>query len=133
MEQKNKDIFFRLKYMGFCLAALPPKDANPSYEDYIEHAKFVLCRETNRLMKDPIWKKYRDEEILREFFALEFFKNNDYKEEFEANLIKDSANIYDAFSEWSNQQINKAEQERNDAVKKMESELEDVNFIPGDE
>ena len=76
MHQKH-DSFRTLKYIGYCLSQLPPDPKTRSYEDYVNHAKYRLSVERGLLLKDPIWEKYTDEEVLIEHFALIFDKDKE--------------------------------------------------------
>ena len=77
MSKTNSDITLVLKYIGYCLANLPPSEATPNLVDYVNHAKFVLSHKRNILLKDPIWDRYTDEEILAEYYAIYYFEDED--------------------------------------------------------
>lgn len=82
----SKDIFHRLKYIGYCRSHLPPEEVGTDYNDFVDHAKAFLCSKTNRLFKDPIWDKYTAEEVLVEYFTYQM-QNEQKRVEFEKELL----------------------------------------------
>lgn len=105
MHQKH-DSFRTLKYIGYCLSQLPPDPKTRSYEDYVNHAKYRLSVERGLLLKDPIWEKYTDEEVLIEHFALIFDKDKEERARFLSG-IEFLAESIDDFDAWANKMIEK--------------------------
>ncbi len=85
----------KLKYVGYCMSQLPPEAVELTYADFVNYAKFQLCRKTSRLMKDPIWDKYTDEEILAEHYAHNFASDMDAKVNFEKEYMQSDDSIDD--------------------------------------
>lgn len=123
------DPLLRIKYMGYCMSQLPPEEANREFDDVVRNAKFQLCQISNRLMHDPIWETYTDEQILVEYYAHVFSKDKEEKEKFEAILRGKDPDLVD----WL---VDEAEKE-NARIKQLgEQEEESVRFNPntiGDE
>ena len=114
----KEDTLLRLKFMGYCLAHLPPKNVPGDFSDFVAFAQFQLAQEFGVLTKDPVWDRYTDEEILIEYFGLLFTKNDDAKTEFEGVLYGKSS---DDDISWIQQQLEESES--------MEDE---VSFRPED-
>lgn len=104
----QEDRFQKLKLMGYCLAFLPPQGIDTSLKDFVEFAKYQLCKERHLLMKDPIWETYGDEEILVEYYAVLFEKNQTLKAEFEAALVKQDVD----FMQWLDKELRENEKKR---------------------
>lgn len=94
-----------LKYIAYCTACLPPESVGHGYEDVLRYARFQLCCKTNRLMKDPIWDKYTDEEILIEHYAHNFAVDPDAKINFEQEYMQGDKSLDD----WMIQEADKLE------------------------
>lgn len=120
------DRFRNLKFIGYCRAFLPPEESGPiSMEDFIGHCKFQLCLATQTLMKDPIWETYEDEDILAEYYAHVFTKDEKAKDEFLVSLKGADSDIYD----WFDEMIAKNQEE----LKQASEELpEEVGFDPNE-
>jgi hypothetical protein len=126
MEQTKpkSDPLFRLKYIGFSWSNLAPGET--TMEDFVNFCKFILCAKTHRLMKDPIWDEYRQEEIIAEFFAHKFHGDKDAVREFELQLAKGEILDFDA---WADLQIKKDEEEKQEKIQK---EADRISFSPDD-
>lgn len=122
MGQKNKDIFERLKFIGYCWSNLPPEEADIELEDFVRYCRFQLCKASNRLMKDPIWEEYIDEEIIAEYYAHLFSKSEAEREKFEAVLQGYDEDIHD----WLDKMIENNQKE----VQEKSEELEGFEFSP---
>ncbi len=107
--EKTPDIdnFYQIKYAGYCMSQLPPDGIEADLENFITFAKFHLCRASHRLMKDPIWDTYSDEELLVEYYALLFEQNKDAKEKMEQSFGLTTADAED----WFDEQIEKSKDE----------------------
>lgn len=122
----SKDPFFNLKYVGFCLAQMPPKAEDVELADFVNYAKFQLSMEKRVLLEDPIWDAYSDEQLLAEYYAVLFTKDKEAREEFERELgIKDTS--IDDFANWADAEIEK----NREALEILADEQEDsVHFNP---
>ena len=123
---KERDPLLQLKYKGYCLAKTPPGDGT-TLEDLVNYAKFALCKMSRRLWKDPIWDQYTDEEILIEYFANLFAKDEKVCKDFEVSIDSGTEIYGDDIYDWLDKKVaeNQKEQE-----KKL-SELPDrISFSP---
>ena len=121
-KKRNPNAGINLKYIGYCLAMMPPEEAEPSYEDFVEYAKFQLCDNYKVLRKDPVWDTYTDEEILIEYYALMYKNNEEVRKDFEIILSGKDPDVYD----WFDDQIKKNQEELGSKVG------EDISFSPDD-
>lgn len=122
-QQKPKtDRFFRLKYMGYCMSQMPPEEATIEFDDFVKFAKFQLCRASKRLMKDPIWEDYSDEEILIEYYAILYDKSQEEKAKLEAEF---SGVESTSFDDWANSMIDKNKDANKEFKKTLEKMEED--------
>jgi hypothetical protein len=112
----------RLKYVGWCWSQLPPEGATFTFEDLIQYAKFQLSVQKRVLLKDSIWDQYTDEELLAEYYANLFQKNEDARLEFQ-KLIEGGDD--DEFLAWANKKARQAKEERESGA-----DLEEVEFTP---
>lgn len=125
--KEERDILFKLKYIGYCHAHMPPRDLDKNlevtYADFVNFCKFTLCEKRGVLLKDPIWEKYADEEIIFEFFASLYYTNKDSCEEFKALIRGEDPDLLS----WFDEQIEKNRKE-------IEEKLgdEDIQFDPND-
>lgn len=122
---QNKDRFFRLKYMGYCMSQLPPEGIESTLEDFLEYARFQLCKVSNRLMKDPIWDTYSDEEILVEYYATLYANNKEERTRIEAVFAGQNQDVVD----WFDEMIEKNQAEIKAYKEKLE-ETEEISFSP---
>lgn len=123
MSKDNKHL--PLQHIGYCWAQLPYDEDNITWEDFIQYAKFQLCKITNRLMKDPIWEEYREEEILIEYYAHVYMVNKEERARFEAVLQGADENIHD----WLDSMIEKNQGEVEKQIKEMGLE-DSLSFKP---
>ena len=119
---QKKDSLSRFKYIGYCLSQLPPDDASLEWPDFIEYVRFQLCRINGKLLKDPIWDDYKDEELLVEYYAHLFFKNKDERETF-LGTLRSSVGVSDDWLDWADSQIEKNKKE-------MAKEEDHISFSP---
>lgn len=119
----NQDQFFRFKYMGYCLSQLPPEEASSTFEDFVRYAKFQLSLEKHVLMEDAIWDKYNEEQILVEYFALNFAKSKEERERFETQMAGQDPDI----NKWFDQQIAKNQEEM---AERLGAHEEQVKYVP---
>lgn len=93
----SEDKLFKIKYMGFCMAQMPPEDVASDFADFVRYAKFQLSVDKCVLMEDPMWDKYTDEQILVEYFANLFMKSKEERERFEGQFKGEDPDLYDWF------------------------------------
>lgn len=84
--KKESDPLAAIKYRGYCRAHSPPGE-DMSLVDFVNFAKFYMCRHAHRLWKDPIWETYTDEEILIEYFAHLFTVDKEARTAYEAKAF----------------------------------------------
>lgn len=117
------DTFLRLKYMGYCLSNLPPEGVTFTFEDFVNYCKFQLCKLNNKLMLDPVWNNYENEEIIVEYYAHVYSSSKEERAKLETALTGHDGSIYD----WFDSMIEKNKQELN---KKVSDLPEDLSFTP---
>lgn len=116
----------RLRYIGYCISQMPPKNVSTNLGDFVEYAKFHLSQEKHVLLKDQIWDRYSDEDVLVEYFASVFSKNENARKEFEL-LINAGDFSMESFADWADSEIVKNEKEMLSKTKKLE---EKISFSP---
>ena len=116
--EKKKDSLENIKYIGYCISQLPPKEATLEWDDFIEYVKFQLCRINKRLMKDPIWDEYREEELLVEYYAHLYHNSAEERNKFINALGGIDEDIYS----WLDSQVTKNQEEMNNSKK------DNINF-----
>lgn len=121
---KGKDVLFNLKYMGYCMANLPPDNNKISFFNFINYVKFQLCQDRGILMKDSIWDKYADEEILVEYFAVLYTNDKTESDNFLAQTTGEDSNLCGWFDKM--QKDNKKE------IDKLLKEKDSITFNPSD-
>ncbi len=95
-----KDIFKRLKYIGYCWSQMPPEETGIDLTDFAQYCKFQLCKINHKLMRDPVWEAYGEEEIITEYYAHVFANSKEKVKEFESSLeLNKDTQIYDWFDE----------------------------------
>ncbi len=120
---EKKDSLRTLKYIGYCLSSLPPEEVETSYDDFIQYCKFQLCKINHKLMMDPVWGEYSDEEIISEYFAHNFSSSKELREKFEVELRGGDSKIYD----WLDEMI---EQNQSELEKKSKELDSGFDFVP---
>lgn len=125
-KKKQVDPLISLKYIAYCRAFTPPGE-DTSREEFVEFAKFFLCKQTRRLWKDPIWDDYTEEEILIEYFAHLFSTNAQAKSEFEVKAFSGSDIYGEDVFEWLDRMV---KENQEDMAKKLDALPEKVSFSP---
>lgn len=120
---KQPDLFLNLKHIGYCWSQ---NSLESTYKDYVRYAQFQLCVLNKKLMKDPIWDDYTEEEILAEYYAHCCRLDEDFKKEIELRLA--ASEIID-FSDWADLQMKKT---REEADAKIIGQADRVEFQPED-
>jgi hypothetical protein len=118
----KKDSFFNLKYIGYVMSNLPPEEVETDYYDFVRYCKFQLCKATQKLMKDPTWDKYEDEDIIAEYYAYIYSKDGEPKDKFEAALLSDGYNE-DIYA-WLDKMVENNQKEMKERAEKLENEVE---------
>lgn len=114
-----------LKYVGYNYCHIPEEGA--TFEDYVRFCKFNLCIANKVLMKDPIWDSYYDEEIVAEYYAHVFSKNEEEANRFISELhLNDSETKSDIYS-WLDDMVEQNQKELGDLP-----EDDEVDFSPND-
>lgn len=129
MENKNnKDILFRIKYLGYFLAGYGADRPDVTFSDLVRISKFNLSEARNVLMEDPIWDKYNDYQILQEYYAMYFRRSEEAREAFKIQLENDG-NLEDEGLNWMNKEIekNRSKIEEMKALSKQEEEILDFD------
>lgn len=127
-QNQSRGQYFKLKYIAYCRAQLPPKEAGQTVHDVVQFAKFFLCTKTHRLMKDPVWKTYTKEEILVEYFSY-LMLDQEYKSKFEVDMGTTEGALeseVDDFLTWTSKQDEKDKEE-------LEKLPDNLSFSPGKE
>lgn len=122
----RRDVLEPLKFKGYCWAFTPPGE-DTSFEDFVNFAKFTLCRKCNRLWKDPIWEAYTDEEVLIEYFAHLFSTDEVRRKEFESKLATEAGDYEDIY-DWLDRKV--AENQAENAAK-VAAQPDSIVFEPG--
>jgi hypothetical protein len=125
-KKKEPDPFESLKYRGYCWAFTEPGERY-TLEEFINFAKFFLCKQTKTLWKDPIWDRYTDEEILVEYFAHLFSMDKNAKLDFEVYAFSGSDVYGEDIYSWLDRKI---EENQAETAKKMEEMPDKVSFSP---
>ena len=124
-EKQIDDIFFNLRYIGYCTAFMPPEGIDADLKDLLNYAKFQLCQARNILMKDPIWDSYSDEELLVEYFAVLLSNDKEKKDEFATILAGGDPDLLDWFKKME-------DQNKKDLEKQLSKQKDELTFNPSD-
>ena len=96
------DPFWGLKHIAYYRTGLPNVDGLGMAE-LIDYAKWQICKVRNVLWHDPIWHEYTDEEILVEFFAINFDANPEARADFERAILKPKVKDLEWFDQMERQ------------------------------
>lgn len=126
MKKQLHDPLKSIKYKGYCWSQTPPGDET-SMEDLISFAKFFLCKHAKLLWKDPVWDSYTDEEILIEYFAHLFAKDEIARKDFEVSIDAGTQIYGEDIFEWLDRKVKENQEE---TKKKLEELPDRVSFSP---
>jgi len=124
--KKELDPLQNLKYKGYCFAHTPPGD-DTTFSDLVNFAKFFLCKHSQKLIKDPIWEEYTDEEILIEYFSHLFSNDKIARQEFEVQMDAGEELYGEDIYDWLDKKV-KENQKETEA--KLEAMPDKVSFSP---
>lgn len=110
---KSSDPFLILKNIGYLRSQIPSKTENSVAFDYVSYARHHLCNKRNVMYNDPIWDRYSNEDILVEFFAIQFDENEEFRNEF----LKQLNGGVTEEDDWFNKMKGKYEKARESEVK----------------
>jgi len=143
-KKKEKDIWFRMKYMGYCLSNMPVLDETWEVKDYYRMVRFQLAKRWGVSMKNPVFNEYRDEELVVEYFAHRCDEEPEFKESIE-HVLNGTLPEYEDAVGWIEEQeeknkaaiaeyVAKKAKEKELESGKIEGELEEdgFSFKPGD-
>lgn len=125
-KKRKKDVFFNLKFIAYCWSQMPPGSLD--LKNFAKHCQFQLCHINKVLMKDPVWDKYTNEEIIAEYFAHRMQTEDNFLKEFEIYMAADGGEIMD-FDSWADVQMKKDDDERAAKLRELEDK---VDFSPDD-
>lgn len=103
--KRDTDVWFRMKYMGYCLANLPPEEKSWELKDFYRMVRFRLAQKWGVSMKDPIFDRYiRPEELVVEYFAHRCADEEDFRQEIE-NRAAGKPEGYSETVDWMEQEL----------------------------
>lgn len=82
-KKSDKDPFLVLKNIAFHMSQPPGKVEEPTLAGFIHFARFQICEARGILFYDKLWDDYSDEQILTEYYAIRFSKDDSFRKEFE--------------------------------------------------
>jgi len=124
-KKKIIDPYRNLKKLAYHSSQLPDRY---NKEDLLRYAKFQLARRAKRLLKDPIWDEYTEEELLIEFYAHQFEDNDQFRIKFEQESGMFDG-VVDDFAAWADKKM--AEDAKIRDMTMGESE-DHISFSPDD-
>lgn len=123
----ERDPFFNLKYLAYCMSQQPAKRSDVDLSDFIRFARFNICNERGIAFWDPVWDNYTDEQILIEYYAILLERDSSFREEFESKL-NSTMDLADEDVDWMDKMIAENQKER-EAKAKEEAEA-NFDFKP---
>ena len=133
--KKESDVWFRMKYMGYCLANMPPDESSWELKDFYRMVRFRLAEKWNVSIKDPIFDKYeRPEELVIEYFAHRVSNEEEFADEIK-NISQGKPADYESTVDWMEKEAeeNKKAIEEFKRKRALESGELDENAIIEDE
>lgn len=126
----KKDPLFRIKYMGYFLSGNDSERDDIDFNDLVKLAKFNLAEARGVLMEDPVWDRYTPYQILVEYYAIFFRKNEDARNAFQSQI--ENGGGIDEEMEW----LHKAVDGNRSTIEKLKTTplpTEEVVFDPEEE
>jgi len=124
-KKKKLDPYKNLKRLGYNTSQLPERY---NKDQLVTYAKFSLAKFSKRLLKDPIWDEYTEEELLIEFFAHQFEDNDKLRIEFEQEMNLNQG-VVDDFAAWADKKMAEDAKEREQIMGEAE---DSISFSPDD-
>lgn len=115
-----------LKYKGYCWAHTAPGE-ELGMDDFVNYAKFFLCKTSKTLWKDPIWDDYTDEEIMIEYFAHLFTIDVDARKKFEVEINAGTEIYGEDIYDWLDRKVKENQAENR---KVLDAMPEKISFSP---
>jgi hypothetical protein len=112
--------------MAYCRAHTPPGEDFTTL-DLIQTGKFYLCKTLGYLWEDPIWDKYTDEEILVEYFAHLFSKDETFRKDFEVQIDAGTQVYGNDIFDWLDKMV---EENQAEMKQKLEEMPDKISFSP---
>jgi hypothetical protein len=81
----DKDPFFGLKFIAYARISEIP-DIPTTASDLVSKAKMFLCQKRNVLFFDPVWDRYKEEEILVEYYTILMLEDDKFRMDFKAKI-----------------------------------------------
>lgn len=114
-EEEGEDPFIALKNIAYHRTTLGPLDKIESDQEILDFAKWQICKARNVLFLDPIWDDYTAEDIMVEFFTIQFDESEDLREAFKLKIQGKTKPQY----EWFDQMEAKYQKDKEKEVKDM--------------
>lgn len=123
-----KDQFHNLKLIAYKRATLEGDTVD--LDDFVEFCRMHLCHTYKVPFNSSVWDSYTDEQVMIEYFALKFIREEKFRSEFE-NKLKGIEPVEelseDEFLEWAKQmEINNRKE-----VEELKQSMEkSIDFTP---
>ena len=118
-EKKQPDVWFRMKYMGYCLANMPADESKWELSDFYRMARFRLAEKWGVSLKDPIFDRYeRPEELVVEYFAHRCMNEDEFNNSIKLKAQGKPAD-YDDNVDWMESEVEENKKAIEEYKKKM--------------
>ncbi len=135
MKGKNKpvkisDQLKNLKNIAYRMVQTGDKLDNGTFEDFVNFCKNKICIAKNKYLFDPMWDNYSEEEIIIEYYTLQFSKDAELVTAFENVLQFGDGNTSDNPDfDWMEAEVKKNEE----ALKRYnEDKPDEFSMSPAD-
>src|SRR5690348_9879206 len=98
-EDESYDPFIGLKYIAYHRSVLGGLEDVKTDDELLQNAKWQICKARNILFKDPIFDTYSAEELMIEFFTIQFDENEEAKEAFKLKMQGKTKPAYEWFDD----------------------------------
>lgn len=128
-EKRSEDPYYGLKVIAAFRSSLDGIDDYNKIEHSVllDYAKNQICRARNVLFRDPIWDSYTEEDIIVEFFSINFEQNKEELDQFIATFKKASQEDLDWFEKMEEEHSKMFEENKKQGLTNEAGEFED-NF-----